>query len=147
MVNNKFYFFQRRTNYRSKKYSFSNLIAIVLCLLVLFVGMILNNCFLNLINSNVTPLMLLFYDFKVCYFMSSLLPTLWVRSGSQTIKYGLSLLNSISFSNSSETTGRDLVNVNSKESSVPNYSGSDFYQWLVGLTDNAIRYAPASCLN
>ena len=59
------------------------------------------------------------------------------RAGSQTIKYGLSLLNSISFSNSSETTGRDLVNVNSKESSVPNYSGSDFYQWLVGLTDTA----------
>ena len=53
--------------------------------------------------------MLLFFDFKVCYFMSV-----------STIKYGLSLLNTISFSNSSETTGRNLVNVNSKESSVPN---------------------------
>ena len=143
MVNNKFYFFQRRTNYRSKKYSFSNLIAIVLCLLVLFVGMILNNCFLNLINSNVTPLMLLFYDFKVCYFMSCAARSFAVRQ----LKYGLSLLKSIGFSNSSETKCRNLVNVNSKESSVPNYSGSDFYQWLVGLTDTAIRYAPASCLN
>ena len=84
-----------------------------------------------------------------------LLPSL---SQASDLKYGLSLLKSISFCvrnpgsqsaamNSSETKCRNLVNVNSKESSVPNYSGSDFYQWLVGLTDNAIRYAPASCLN